>query len=163
MCLPSTLTSLAVPQLAQAAHNDPKHVHGVSLPSGQHRSQQQHLEEHGALKLLRTAVCNPWLLYLCFMGVLLVSASNTYVFFLPMIINALLSGEFQVQSFVGMFGPFLACADVCGCRCFSCVSVPAGSGRHYPPTSLVPCAELQPGCLSAYLPTFLPCMCVCPG
>jgi hypothetical protein len=49
------------------------------------------------LKLLLSAVCNPWLLALCVMGVLLASASNTYVFFLPMIINALLQGEHSTQ------------------------------------------------------------------
>jgi len=53
----------------------------------------QHLADHGVLKLLWTAVRNPYLLYMCALGVLLASASNTYVFFLPMIINALITGK----------------------------------------------------------------------
>jgi hypothetical protein len=65
----------------------------VSVHGSAHRSQQQHLQEHGVAKLLLSAVCNPWLIALCLLGMLLASASNTYVFFLPMIINALLNGK----------------------------------------------------------------------
>lgn len=101
-------------QLAHAASKAQQHSHSFTTPStqqqqGQHRSQGQHLADHGVLKLLLSAVCNPWLLVLCVMGVLLASASNTYVFFLPMIINALLQGKLirsmfcpgAVYSFVG--------------------------------------------------------------
>jgi hypothetical protein len=87
-------------QLAQSASKALQHSHSFTAPSaqhqqGQHRSQRQHLADHGVGKLLWSAVCNPWLLALCMMGVLLASASNTYVFFLPMIINALLQGGYR--------------------------------------------------------------------
>lgn len=98
-------------QLAQDATRALKHSHSFTSPSaqqlqGQHRSQREHLADHGVLKLLLSAVSNPWLLALCVMGVLLASASNTYVFFLPMIINALLHGEDKA----------LACASAPGGR-----------------------------------------------
>jgi hypothetical protein len=81
-------------QLACSATKNLLHDGGIAPQSPpQHRSQQQHLADHGVLKLLRTALSNPWLLALCFCGILLASASNTYVFFLPMIINALLQGK----------------------------------------------------------------------
>jgi hypothetical protein len=84
-------------QLAQSADKALQHSHSFTARSaqhqqGQHRSQGQHLADHGVCKLLLNVVSNPWLLALCFVGVLLASASNTYVFFLPMIINALLQG-----------------------------------------------------------------------
>lgn len=87
-------------QLVQNATRALEHSHSFTAPSAQqlqgrpqHRSQREHLADHGVVKLLLSAVNNPWLLALCVMGVLLASASNTYVFFLPMIINALLHGE----------------------------------------------------------------------
>lgn len=84
--------------LGLAASKPTINQHQLSLPSshpqaGQQRSQMQHLADHGVLKLLWTAVRNPYLLYMCALGVLLASASNTYVFFLPMIINALITGR----------------------------------------------------------------------
>jgi hypothetical protein len=86
-------------QLVFSATKNLLHDGGIAPQTPpQHRSQQQHLADHGVLKLLRTALSNPWLLALCFCGILLASASNTYVFFLPMIINALLQGKCDRKS-----------------------------------------------------------------
>lgn len=97
-CLPAACAvSRALLQLVLSSTKNLLHESGHNPPGmlqpPQHRSHQQHLEDHGVLKLLGTALSNPWLLALCFLGILLASASNTYVFFLPMIIQALLHGE----------------------------------------------------------------------
>jgi hypothetical protein len=70
-------------------------------------------------KLVWFTVINPFFLYMCFLGVLLAAAAQTYVFFLPMIISALVHGA--CWWWVGRCLGWIGCesvSEMCGvCVC----------------------------------------------
>ena len=44
---------------------------------GSRRTHTEHLADHGFFKLFLSAVRNPFLLYMCLLGIMLAAASNT--------------------------------------------------------------------------------------
>jgi hypothetical protein len=90
----------APPAALEPDYAQQQQAHGAHQPHARPSQQQQQLP--GApqqrwvaqpLRLVLLALRNPFFWYVSFLGVLLAAAAHTYVFFLPMLINALVNGE----------------------------------------------------------------------